>query len=201
MPPNWRGSAQAAGAGPGQCAGAGAGYRRVRFVDEQVAGGPEQARDVASPPGQVGHPDQGALPGVDKIGARAGQRCSRNHGGDVAASGTELVRAALRGADGHLAVVDSDHGSRPRLHEGDIIQAVTALQVHDLGRAAQYLPQEVTLRSGERGAGGRLRQEVTVLANVLLGCCLPGRPVRLWRGIHNAMLTPAPPPVKQLRPL
>jgi hypothetical protein len=102
-------------------------------------------------------------------------------------------RARPRGADGHLAVVDSDHRSRSRLHEGDIIQAVTALQVHDLGRAAQYLPQEATLRAGERGAGGRLRQEIAVLVNILLRCRLPGHPVRPRRGVHNAMLMPAPP--------
>src|ERR1035438_1886599 len=36
---------------------------RMRLVDEQVPRGPEQARNVASPSGQVGHPDQGALPG------------------------------------------------------------------------------------------------------------------------------------------
>jgi hypothetical protein len=168
------------------------GHRRVRFADEQVAGGPEQARNVASPPGQVRHPDQGAFPGVDQVGARVGQRCSGNYGDDVAAGSAELIRAALRCADGDLAVVDSDHGPRSRPHEGDIIQAVAALQVNDLGRAAQYLPQQVTLRAGEGGAGGRLRQEIAVLANVLLGRCLPGCPVRLRRGVHNAMLMPGP---------
>lgn len=68
-------------------------------------------------------------------------------------------------ADGHLAVVDPDHGSRARLHEGDIIQAVAALQVHDLGRAAQYLPQEVTLRAGEGDAASQavLGREATRL--------------------------------------
>jgi hypothetical protein len=50
-----------------------------------------------------------------------------------------------------------------------------------------------------RGAGRRLRQQITVLANVLLRCCLPGHPVRLCHGIHNAMLKPVPPHVKRLR--
>jgi Nucleotidyltransferase of unknown function (DUF6036) len=39
----------------------------------------------------------------------------------------ELVRATLRCADGHLAVVDPDHRFRSGLHEGDIIQAMAAL--------------------------------------------------------------------------
>jgi hypothetical protein len=79
-----------------------------------------------------------------------------------------LGRAPPRAVNGHLAVIDADRGSRPRPHEGNIIQAVAALQVHDLRGGAQYLLQKGTLHVGQRGSGRRLRQEVTVLADVLL---------------------------------
>ncbi len=106
-------------------------HRRMRLVHEQVPRRPQQPRNLASPPSQIGHPDQGALPRIDQIGARTGQRYSGNGGGDVPAGDAELVRAALRGADGHLAVVDPDHRFRSGLHEGDIIQAMAARGIHN----------------------------------------------------------------------
>jgi hypothetical protein len=49
------------------------GRGRMRLEDEQVPGGPEQPGDIASPSGQAWHPDQGAFPGVDEVGAGTGQ--------------------------------------------------------------------------------------------------------------------------------
>jgi len=75
---------------------------------------------------------------------------------------------------------------------------MAALQVHHHRRAPQYPPQQVTFGLDERRAGYCLRQEITVLTEVLLGCGLPGHPVRLRLGIHNGRLLPAPPRVKRL---
>lgn len=75
---------------------------------------------------------------------------------------------------------------------------MAALQVHHHRRQPQYPPQQVTFSLDERGAGYRLRQEITVLTDVLVGCRLPGHPVRLRRGIHQARLLPVPQRVKRL---
>jgi hypothetical protein len=75
----------------------------------------------------------------------------------VPAGDAELICAALRRADGHLAVVDPDHRFRSGLHEGYIIQAMAALQVHHHRREPQYPPQHVTFGLDERGAGSSPR--------------------------------------------
>jgi hypothetical protein len=107
------------------------------------------------------------------------------------------MRAALGRGDGDLAVVDAEHGSRARPHEGHVVQAVTALQVHDLGRAVQDLPQEPSLRPDEGRAGRGLGQQVLVLADVLARRRLLGCPVRPRQGVHGVMLSPVWPPVNR----
>ncbi|MBV9448301.1 MAG: hypothetical protein JO345_20640 [Streptosporangiaceae bacterium] len=70
---------------------------------------------------------------------------------------------------------------------------MSALQVHDAGRGAQYRLEQVTFDGGERGTGHRLGEHIVVLAHVLDRCRLPDDPVRPRHGIHDAMLTLASP--------
>ena len=63
-----------------------------------------------------------------------GHGAATNEWGLFATTRQPHARNRLICGGSDLAVIDSDHRFRARKHQGDVIQAVTALQVHDLGR-------------------------------------------------------------------
>ena len=97
---------------------------------------------VTSPGGQVGHPDQRALAGVDEIGARAGQWHPGNRTDDVPAGDAKIACPTLRAANVDFTEVAAHHPPSPALDEARVVQCVSALQVDDPRASKSGCPAE-----------------------------------------------------------
>lgn len=65
---------------------------------------------------------------------------------------------------------------------------MAALQVHDLGAVAQDAREELALDVVQGGPGGCLREQVVVLADVLVRRRLLRFPVRLRHCVHAVIV-------------